>query len=114
MPNALFDATEPHAANLADAIAVSQGGIVSKPIIDTGALKLILFAMDSGQQVSEHRSPFPATAQVIDGEIDFTVAGQTHAMKTHDWLYMPPDAPHDLVARRPTKFLLTLFKGAGS
>lgn len=114
MAKAMFDGTQPHAANLADAIEISSGGIVSKPIIDTGALKLILFAMDADQQVSEHRSPFPATAQVIDGEMDVTVDGKTHNMKANDWLYMPPNAAHDLVAKQPAKFLLTLFKGAGA
>ncbi len=111
MATPLFDASTTHFGNLAELCPVVSGAIVSKPLIDTGALKEILFAMDAGQDISEHRAPYVATVQVLSGRLRFSVAGETREMGPSDWLVMPPNAPHDLTALEPTLFLLVLVKG---
>lgn len=112
MAKPLFDVTETVGAEIADLIPIVPGGIVSKALIDTGACKQILFSMDAGQEISEHKAPFPATVHVLEGELDFDVEGAARRMKAGSWLLMPPDAPHGLRALAPCRFLLTLIKGA--
>jgi quercetin dioxygenase-like cupin family protein len=110
MAKAMFDAATVQDANLLAATPVLAGAIVSKTLVNTAGCKLIVFAMDVGQVISEHHAPYVATVQVLDGKLEFGVAGQKRTMTANDWLVMPFDTKHDLVALAPTRFLLTLLK----
>lgn len=110
MAKAMFDAATVQHANLLDAAPIVPGAIVSKTLVNTAGCKMIVFAMDAGQSISEHHAPFVATVHVLDGRLEFGVAGQKLTMAAHDWLVMPFDMKHDLLAVEPTRFLLTLLK----
>lgn len=110
MAPALFDATSVQRTNLLVAVPIVSGAVVSKAMVNTAGCKLIVFAMDAGQSISEHHAPFVATVHVLDGRLEFGVGGHKHVMTANDWLVMPFDEKHDLVAVEPTRFLLTLLK----
>ncbi|TWT44571.1 Cupin domain protein [Phycisphaerae bacterium RAS1] len=112
MPAVLFDPSAAAIANLAELISTVPGGIVSKVLFKSGGVQQTLFALDAGQSIREHRVPYAAIVQVIDGSLNFRVGQRVYEMKTHDWLLMPADAPHALDAPGPARFLLTLM-GAG-
>ncbi len=110
MAKAQFQTDKVSYANLLDMTPIVPGATVSKPLVNSDALRQVVFAMDKGQSMSEHRAPFLVVVQVLDGELNFVVAGETRTLKAHDWLVMPPDEPHDLDAIEPTRFLLTMVK----
>ena len=110
MTKAMFATTAIENANLLQAVPVVPGAIVSKPLINTATCKMIVFAMDAGQSISEHHAPYVATVHVLDGKLEFGAGGKTYSMAANDWLVMPHDAKHDLLATEPTRFLLTLLK----
>ncbi|MBS0191049.1 MAG: cupin domain-containing protein [Planctomycetes bacterium] len=86
------------------------GATVSKPLLNLPEGKVVIFAMDAGQEMSEHRAPFVATVQVLEGRLRFGVDSAEKIMGPNDWLLMPANAPHRLTALEPTRFVLTLFK----
>ncbi len=110
MAKAQFQTDAVSHTNLLELTPIVQGATVSKPLVNSDALRQVVFAMDKGQSMSEHRAPFLVVVQVLDGEMKFTAAGETRTLKAHDWLVMPPDEPHDLDAIEPTRFLLTMVK----
>lgn len=110
MAKPMFDPSTVHHANLAQLAAVVPGAVVSRPLVDAGGVKVVLFAMDAGQDIREHRAPYVATVHVLYGRLRFGVGGERRTMGPHDWIVMPADAPHDLLAEEPTAFLLTLVK----
>ena len=110
MAKATFDARSVGTTNLLAVAPIVGGSVVSKPLLQTDACKLVLFAMDAGQSISEHHTPYVATVHVLCGKLDFAVAGRRHVLAAHDWLLIPFDARHDLKALEPTHFLLTLLK----
>ncbi|MBM4062141.1 MAG: cupin domain-containing protein [Planctomycetes bacterium] len=110
MAKALFRAQDVATANLLEAVPVVAGAIVSKTLVDCGSGKWIVFAMDGGQAISEHHTPFFLTVLVLDGKLDFAVGGKKHTLGPGDWLCAPSNAEHDLVAASPTRFLLTLVR----
>lgn len=111
MAQAVFDPTTIGQGNLLELCPLVSGAVVSKPLLHTPQVKVIVFAMDAGQRISQHRAPFVATVQVLRGELQFGVGGQTRQLCAHDWLVMPPDEPHDLEAAEPCWFMLTLLQG---
>ncbi len=110
MAQPLFDLSKPHLTDLPATCPVVPGATVSKALLNMPEGKVIVFSMDAGQEISDHRAPFAATVQVLDGRLLFGIAGEEHTMGPHAWLSMPPDAPHRLKAIEPTRFVLTLFK----
>lgn len=83
---------------------------MSKAVLNAPEGKVVLFAMDEGQEMSEHRAPFVATVQVLEGSLRFGVESTEKIMGPNDWLLMPANTPHRLTALAPTRFVLTLFK----
>jgi quercetin dioxygenase-like cupin family protein len=108
----IFDASTPQFADVLATCPIVAGATVSKPLVNLPEGKVVIFAMDAGQEISEHRAPFVGTVHVLDGRLAFGIAGLEREMGPNDWLLMPPNAPHRLLALAPTRFLLTLFKKA--
>ncbi len=106
----LLDATKPEFLDLLQTCPIVSGATVSKPLLNLPEGKVVIFAMDAGQEISEHRAPFVTTVQVLEGRLRFGVGGVEREMAAPDWLVMPGDAPHRLAAIEPTRFVLTLFK----
>lgn len=110
VPMTTAPSMRPEFVSLADACPMVPGATVSKPVLNVPEGRVIVFAMDEGQVISEHRAPFVATVLVLEGLLRFAVAGQERDMGPGDYVAMPADAPHRLLALRATRFILTLFK----
>ena len=107
----LFGTDSTELAQIADLIPVVPGAIVTKALIDTGVLKQILFSLDAGQEISNHKAPFPATVHVLEGRLAFDVEGKNMDLGPGAGLIMKPNALHNLRATEPCRMLLTLIKG---
>ena len=64
MAQALYTTENTAYANLLETAPVQSGATVSKPLVNTEALRQILFAMDAGQSLSEHRAPYVAVVHL--------------------------------------------------
>lgn len=106
----LLDGSTAEFMNLLETCPVVPGATVSRPLLNRAEGRVVVFAMDAQQVISEHRAPFLATVQVLDGRLRFEIGGQEREMAANDWLLMPPDEPHSLEALEATRFVLTLFK----
>lgn len=110
MASPMCDAGEPRFLELRSACPIVTGSNVSTPLLNMPQGKVVLFAMDAGQEISEHRAPFVATVHVLEGRLRFALGADERVMGPDEWLVMPANAPHRLSAEEPTRFLLTLFK----
>lgn len=110
MTRPLFESGIPNAARLESLVEPVRAGTVNRCLIGEPTFRQILFCMDAGQEISEHRSPFLAIVQVLSGRLRMVVRGEDHNLESNMWLSMPPDAPHALFAETPTRFLLTMAR----
>jgi quercetin dioxygenase-like cupin family protein len=55
---------------------------------------LTAFAFDEGQGLSEHTAPFDALIQVLEGEVEISIAGKTHRLQSGELVLMPAQQPH--------------------
>lgn len=108
--NTVLAACLAKSANLAGLIEYATDSIVSKTIIDKSIGTVTLFAFDSAQGLSEHRAPFDALVQVIDGQGIFIIDGKEITAKAGDVLIMPADIPHAVQAKERFKMLLTMIR----
>lgn len=110
MATPLFDATSPQFASLLETCPIEEGATVSQPVLNLEEGRVIVFAMDAGQEMREHRAPFVATVHVLDGRLRFGMGETEREMGPNDWLVMPAETHHHLTALEPTRFVLTLFQ----
>lgn len=103
---ALF--TQP--ADVKTQVEFAEGGVVSRPVLRTEHGRIILFAFDAGQGLSEHTAPFEALVTVLEGRGVFTVAGVEHSVESGQSLMMPAHIPHAVSAVEAFKMLLVMIK----
>ena len=82
--------------NLASVVEYSEGGVISKQLIKSPAGNVTLFSFDKGEGLSEHRAPFDAIVQVLEGVVDIVLDGKTFTLKTGESIVFPANAPHAL------------------
>ena len=90
----------------------APNGIVSRTLMRTPAVRVVLFGFAAGQELSEHTSVHHALVQILSGECDFPTNGQSHALKAGDVLYMPPGLRHAVHATTDFSMLLTLIQAS--
>jgi quercetin dioxygenase-like cupin family protein len=83
-------------------------GIVSRTLLATPELRVVLFTFAAGQELTEHTSTSRALIQVLSGDGEFMVGGDTRALKAGDLLHLPPGMRHAVNAKSEMTMLLTL------
>lgn len=96
--------------NLAQAIDIPVNGILSKTILSDELVKVVLFGMDEGQELSEHTASMPAILQIIQGEAELRLAGDEHVVGAGSWTHMSAALPHSVLAKTPLVMQLILLK----
>jgi quercetin dioxygenase-like cupin family protein len=95
---------------LVEAIEYQDNSIVSKQIIKKPNGNVTLFAFDKGESLAEHTSPYEALVLILEGKMVVTVGGQQNNLAEGDFILLPPNISHGLVAEEKTKMLLTMIK----
>ena len=98
------------ALTLSELVSYQDGSVVSKTLIDKKIGTLTMFSFGAGQGLSEHTAPFDAVVQVVDGEADVVINGETQTVHSGQMIIMPANIPHELKAVRPFKMLLTMIR----
>jgi quercetin dioxygenase-like cupin family protein len=97
--------------NLKEHIPYAIGSVVSKILLKKDTGNITLFSFDAGQGLSEHTAPFDAVVEILDGNAEITIGGQTQTVETGEMLIMPANVSHALHAPKPFKMLLTMIRG---
>jgi len=83
---------------------------VSREIIKKSTGSVTIFAFDEGQGLSEHTAPFDALVQVVEGETEIVISGNSHHLRGGEVILMPAGQPHALKALGRFKMILTMIR----
>ncbi|MBI4632821.1 MAG: cupin domain-containing protein [Deltaproteobacteria bacterium] len=97
-------------SNMKDMAVYQVGSIVSKEIINKPTGTVTLFAFDRDQGLSEHTAPFDALVQIVEGEAEIIISGESHQVKEGEIIIMPAGKPHALKALKKFKMMLVMIK----
>ena len=97
-------------ARTADFVQYQEGAVVSREIVKRPTGNVTLFAFDEGQGLSEHTAPYDALVQVLEGEAEILVSGQSHHLQGGEMVLLPAGQPHALKALKPFKMMLTMIR----
>jgi quercetin dioxygenase-like cupin family protein len=95
---------------LKELIGYQPGAIVSRELVKRPAGNITLFSFDEGQELSEHRTPFDALVQVLEGEAEVSMEGNPHRVESGELIFMPANQLHALKALKKFKMILTMIR----
>ena len=93
---------------LETALPVIESSTTSRVVVDNEVLRIVQFAFDAGEALTEHSSPRAVSCLLSTGRMTFTVEGHDHDMGPGDVVYLAPGAPHALTAHEPSRLTLTM------
>ncbi|MBI5382831.1 MAG: cupin domain-containing protein [Opitutae bacterium] len=104
-----LDPTHAAALALPELLQFADAGIVSRTLLNTPAVRVVLFAFAAGQELTEHTNRRRALVHMLQGSCEFFYNGRWQNLSAGTLLQMPPDHPHALRANAgPCALLLTL------
>lgn len=98
-----------HIADLFAEIEIPHEGTLSQVLHRDDDVRVVLFAFDAGQELSEHTASVPAIVQVISGHLRLTLGTDVVEARPGSWIHMPARLPHAVSAVEPSVMLLTML-----
>ena len=98
-------------SHVADELPVTPSATTSRALVDNDAVRVVAFAFDTGEQLTEHTAAMPVVVQLLSGDLRFEVAGETHRLAAGDCVYLAPGELHALEALTPALVSLVMVRG---
>ena len=83
---------------------------MSKTLVDKKVGTATLFAFDRGKKLSEHTTPYDALVQILEGDAELVIGGETINATDGQIVVMPADVPHAVNANEQFKMILTMIR----
>jgi quercetin dioxygenase-like cupin family protein len=106
----LIDSRSAGTVSLPAETQFAENGIVSRTLLRTPTVRVVLFGFAEGQELTEHTSTQEALVQILSGQCEFVLDGEPRQLKTGDLVFMPTNLPHSVRATESFSMLLTLSK----
>lgn len=94
-------------------LPIPREATTSRVVVNNELLRVVLFAMDAGQELTDHSSPRAVTLQALEGAMTVGVGGTTHRVDAGDVIYLAPDERHTVLAESPARFALVMVDLGG-
>jgi quercetin dioxygenase-like cupin family protein len=98
------------AAALTELVTYQAGAVVSRTIMKKKVGTITLFAFDEGEGLSEHTAPYDAFVNILEGQVDITIAGKPHRLEEGQMIIMPANERHALRAVTRLKMMLVMIR----
>jgi quercetin dioxygenase-like cupin family protein len=95
--------------DIASLVDVGPDSTVSRTVLKAEGARLVLFAFDAGQELTEHTAAMPVLLQALDGHLEVTAAGRTVDLRPGDVVHLGTRLPHAVLATEPSRLLLTML-----
>jgi quercetin dioxygenase-like cupin family protein len=98
--------------DIATEVEIPRDGTLSRVLYQDERLRLVVFAFDEGQELTEHTAAVAAVLQVLRGRLHLTLGTEEVTADPGAWIRMPAKLQHSVRALEPSVMLLTMLPGA--
>lgn len=96
--------------DLAARVEVQPEATVSRVVLQGAGARVVLFAFDTGQELTEHTAAVPVLLQVLSGGLTVTADGRSVELRPGGLAHLAGRLPHSVVAHEPTLLQLTMLQ----
>ncbi|TSE05779.1 MULTISPECIES: cupin domain-containing protein [Aquimarina] len=97
-----------HLTSLLKDVTYGEKKPILTKLIENDATKEIRIVFKKGQEMKEHKTKFPITVEVFEGEIGFGANNITYVLKRGDIISLDPNVSHNLIAAENSIIRLSL------
>ena len=90
-------------------VEIPEEGTLSRVVYKDDAIRVVVFAFDEGQELTDHTAAKQDIVQVISGRITLDLDGTPVDLEPGSWVRMEANLIHAVVALEPSVMLLTLL-----
>lgn len=102
------DSPMTHIGNLSELVEIPPQGVSSKSALAADGMRVVVFAFDAGQSLSEHSAAVPLMVQVMSGAVEVAAAGDSVSLQPGGMVFLAARTPHSVRASEPSVVQLTL------
>jgi quercetin dioxygenase-like cupin family protein len=99
-------------ANVAAEVEIPPEGTLTRVLYRDEQIRVVVFAFDEGQELTDHSAAVPALVQMVSGRIRLDLAGDPIELEPGSWVHMEANLTHAVLALEPSVMLLTLLRSA--
>lgn len=100
--------------DLTASVEIPKDGTLSRVLYKDDHIRLVVFAFDTGQELTDHTAGVPVTIQLVSGRMELTAGDDRSEIDGKAWVQIPAGMTHAVKALEPTVMVLTLLKGASA
>ncbi|MFV0252501.1 MAG: cupin domain-containing protein [Beutenbergiaceae bacterium] len=95
--------------DLASLVQVAPESTVSRTVMRAENTKIVLFAFDADQELTEHTAAMPVLLEVLQGHLRITADGRTVDLLPGGVVHLATRLPHAVYAVEPSKLALFML-----
>jgi quercetin dioxygenase-like cupin family protein len=84
--------------------------VVMKTILKKSSGNISVMSFDSGEGLTEKTTPFDTFVQIIDGEANIVISGESHLLHTGESIVIPAHSPNHVNPNGRFKMIMTVIK----
>lgn len=96
--------------NILDFINYTDGGIVSRAVVQRDNFSFTFFSFAAGEGIAEYAMEGEVLIHLLEGEISVSIEGESNILKTGDIIAVPDNTPHGIDAIVQSKAILYIVK----
>lgn len=95
--------------DLRELVTVQPEATVSRTVFRSAGARVVMFAFDTGQELTEHTAAMPVLLQVLSGRLAITADGRTEDLVPGGLMHLDTRVPHAVYAHEPSILMLTML-----
>jgi quercetin dioxygenase-like cupin family protein len=95
--------------DVAAEVEIPVEGTLSRVLYRDDQVRVVVFAFDEDQELTDHTAAKPAIVQVVTGRIRLDLDGDPVELGPGSWVRMPAHLTHAVAALEPSVMMLTLL-----
>lgn len=97
--------------DVAAEVTIPKDGTLSRVLYKDEQVRLVVFALDAGQELTDHSAAMAAIVEVVSGRIRLGLGNEHVEMTPGSWVHMTANLRHSVVALEQSVMLLTMLRG---
>jgi quercetin dioxygenase-like cupin family protein len=96
--------------DVAAEVEIPRDGTLSRVLFKDDQVRLVVFAFDAGQELTDHTAAVAAVVEVVKGRLVLGLGDEKIEMVPGSWVHMPAQLSHSVLAVEPSVMLLTMLR----